>query len=222
MNSVVATGPTGLALPPEVAYPPAPWHANAQLWLGLFRSDVPVTLPAGVAPLLGRRGRVVALVRYLEGSTLCYDELLIGIPARVGLHPGVYVEYLYVNSAASLWGGRRIWGLPKEPATFTWHDETCRVTTPDGALLVALQLTSSGPMPPPLPAAVVGIGRTDESWAVLTAPLRARFSRASLRIMGWSPRYPFRLAARPRVAVAAAAARVTFPSPALIAAASRL
>jgi Acetoacetate decarboxylase (ADC) len=208
--------PTGLALPPEIPYPPAPWHANAQLWLGLFQADTPAVLPAGLAPLIGTRARVIALVRYLEGSTLVYDELLIGTPAHAGIRPGVYVEYLYVNSVASLWGGRRLWGLPKELARFTWEGEECFVTDSAGDLLVTLRVNRSHVALPPLPAAVVGIGQLHNSWAFITAPMWARFGRPGLRVIAWSARYPYSIEDRPRFALAAKSARVTFPPPTLV------
>ena len=217
MTDTLHETPTGLALPPEVPYPPAPWHANAQLWMGLFRAEAPAALPAGLSPLTGSRSRVIALIRYLEGSTLRYDELLIGTPARAGLHPGVYVEYLYVDSAASLWGGRRIWGLPKELVTFTWTGETCYVTDSSGEPLVTLHVNRRAAVAlPPLPAAVIGIGQLHNSWAFITAPLWGRFGRAGLSISQWSTRYPYRVAEKPTLALAVRSARVTFPSPRLV------
>lgn len=216
MTDMLSQTPTGLALPPEAPFPPAPWHATAQLWVGLFHADAPAVLPAGLAPLISSRARVIALIRYLAGSTLVYDELLIGTPARAGLRPGVYVDYLYVDSVASLWGGRRIWGLPKELATFAWDGETCQITDGVGEPLVTLQVNRRPSVLPPLPAAVVGIGQLHDSWAFITAPLWARFGRPGLRVTAWSPRYPYRVAEKPRIALAAKSARVTFPSPLLV------
>lgn len=216
MADMLSQTPTGLALPPEIPYPPAPWRATAQLWVGVFRADAPAVLPAGLAPLIGSRARVIALIRYLEGSTLVYDELLIGTPARAGLRPGVHVNYLYVDSVASLWGGRRIWGLPKELATFTWDGEACQIADSAGEPLVTLQVNRHDSLLPPLPAAVVGIGQLYDSWAFITAPMWARFGRPGLRITGWSSRYPYHVAEKPCIALAAKSARVTFPRPFLV------
>jgi acetoacetate decarboxylase len=216
MADMLSQTPTGLALPPEMPYPPAPWHATAQLWAGLFHADTPSVLPAGLVPLIGARSRVIALIRYLEGSTLVYDELLIGTPARADLCPGVYVDYLYVDSAVSLWGGRRIWGLPKELATFAWDGETCQIADGEGEPLATLQVHRGQSVLPPLPAAVVGIGQLHDSWAFLTAPMWARFGRPGLRVTQWSSRYPYRVARKPLIALAATSARVTFPSPRLV------
>lgn len=216
MAGITHQSPTGLKLPPEAPYPPAPWRATAQLWMGLFRADTSAMLPADLVPLIGARTRVIALIRYLEGSTLVYDELLIGTPARIGLRPGIYVEYLYVDSIASLWGGRRIWGLPKELATFTWEGSTCYIAGSAGEPLVTLQVNRGARALPPLPAAVIGIGQLHNSWAFITAPMWARFGSPGLRVIAWSARYPYRVENRPRFALAAKSARVTFPSPSLV------
>lgn len=213
MSDTLHEASTRPALPPEIPYPPAPWRATAQLWAGLFRADAPATLPVGLTPLIGAHSRVIALIRYLAGSTLVYDELLIGTPARIGLHVGVYVEYLYVDSVASLWGGRRIWGLPKELATFTWQGETCRVADSAGKSLVTLRVNRGASALPPVPAAVIGIGQVDDSWAFIIAPMWARFGWPGLRILEWSPRYPYRVAEKPRIALAARSAQVTFQPP---------
>ncbi len=222
MGDILHEAPTRPALPPEIPYPPAPWHANAQLWAGFFRADAPAMLPMGLSPLIGARSRVIALIRYLAGSTLVYDELLMGTPARVGLHVGVYVEYLYVDSVASLWGGRRIWGLPKELATFTWNGETCRVADSAGMSLVTLHVNRRDSALPPLPAATIGIGQLHDSWAFITAPMWARFGRPGLRVVDWSSRYPYRVAEKPRIALAAKSARVTFRPPVLVSRSQRM
>jgi hypothetical protein len=200
---------------PCSAYPTAPWHAQGLAWAGLFRADLPAVLPPGAGTLLGTRWRVVALVRYLEGSTLRYDELLVGTPARVGLWPGVYVEHLYVNSEASLWGGRCIWGLPKELAEFVWHADHCHVRDTRGDIAL-LRVDRRRAWMPRLPAPVIGFGRREGRWAVLPAPVVARLGGAGLRLLEWSERFPYRLGERPVVAIAAKPlSRATFPAPRL-------
>ena len=99
--------------PVEVPYPPAPWYLLGHLWAGFFTTDAPPALPTGLRPFLAGRWRVVMLVRYLDG-TRRYDELVLGALARRKARPGLYVEHIWVTDAAGLWGGRRIWGLPKE------------------------------------------------------------------------------------------------------------
>ncbi len=209
--------PRALVTPPETPYPSAPWRAQAQCWLGLFRSDRPARLPAGLRPLLGARTRVVALARYLPGSTLIYDELIVATPALLGARPGLYVEYIWVDSLASLWGGRRLWGLPKELAEFAWSERAVRISDAAGPLMTLELDRGSGPARgPTLPGATASIGRLGDAWAYSVFPLRARLSRASLRLRDLSPRLGFTLSERPLLAAAVRECRVTFPPARLI------
>jgi hypothetical protein len=208
--------PRALVTPPETAYPPAPWRAQAQCWVGLFRSDRPAMLPAGLRPLLGGRSRVVALARYLPGSTLAYDELIVATPALLGARPGLYIEYIWVDSVASLWGGRRIWGLPKEVAQFAWSDHGVCVSDGAGPLMTLEVATRGAARGPALPLATTSIGRLGDDWAYATFPMRMRLGRAGMRLRDVAPRFGFRLGERPLLAVASPECRCTFPTPQLI------
>jgi hypothetical protein len=204
--------PRDLVTPPEMPYPSTPWHAQAQCWVGLFRSDRPALMPAGLRPLLGRRLRVVALVRYLPGSTLVYDELIVATPALLGARPGLFVEYIWVDSLASLWGGRRIWGLPKELADFTWSERGVRVSDVAGPLLT-LELERGGAAHgPALPGASASIGRLGDAWAYSVFPMRARPGRAGMRLRELSARFGFTLSERPLLAAAVRDCRISFPT----------
>ena len=92
-------------------YPPAPWTMDGQLWLSLFRvgHDVDALRPRGVYG--------VALVSYEEPSPLTYSELLV---ARVVKDPvrAVSITDIWVDSPASVAGGRGLWAIPKELADF--------------------------------------------------------------------------------------------------------
>ena len=86
---------------------------------------------AAVAPLVPKGleivrvlpGRTVAstlLSYYGPGSTLVYNELVVACAlVRCGGATGFFVSHIYVDSEASVTGGRRM-GLPKEMATFDW------------------------------------------------------------------------------------------------------
>lgn len=205
-----------LVTPPETPYPPAPWRARAQSWVGLFRSDRAAALPTGLRPLLSARLRVVALVRYLPGSTLVYDELIVATPALLGARPGLAIEYIWVDSLASLWGGRRLWGLPKELADFAWDERGVRVSDAAGPLLT-LELDRSAARGPALPSATASIGQlANGAWAYSVFPLWGRLGRAGLRLRDLSPRFGFALGARPLLAAALPDCRITFPPPRLI------
>ncbi|MDQ4006695.1 MAG: acetoacetate decarboxylase family protein [Actinomycetota bacterium] len=95
-------------------FPPAPWSVRGQMHLSLWR--------------VGRRVVGTAFVDYQPGSDLTYAELLRARPARVGLRPAATVTDIWVDSAASCAGGRALWAIPKEMATFSLEPGT-----PDGA-----------------------------------------------------------------------------------------
>lgn len=202
-------------LPPETTYPPAPWQAHGQAWVGLFHADVPAILPYGLAPLLGARWRCVALVRYQSGSTLTYDELIVGRFARVGLRCGLAIEQIYVDSSESLWGGRRIWGLPKKLATFTWHAGHCHIADAVGTI-ARLRIEQRPSRLPPLPLAVAGIGVLGDDFAYFRATLTGHMARAGLRIAEWQSRHRYHLRSSPLLAVSARPFQMTVHAPKLI------
>ena len=68
----------------EIPYPLPPWKMTGQAWMGYFKSDAPIQLPAGLHHVLPPRSVIVAVIRYQEG-TLCYDELIFGTLVRIGV-----------------------------------------------------------------------------------------------------------------------------------------
>ncbi len=206
-----------LGEPAETPYPPAPWRMSGQFWAGVFTASRPARLPGGLKPLGSARWRVLALVRYREG-TLRYDELLFGAPARHGLRVGVYVEGIWVDSVPSLWGGRRIWGLSKQLARFTWVGDTCQITDALGPI-VTLRVNRRPSWAPPLPLITAGIGRLGDQWAFVSTPMWARLGAAGMRVVEWSPRFAETaggLGKHPWLAMKAAPMCVRFPPPTLV------
>lgn len=196
---------------PTAPFPPAPWEMVGVGWAGLFCTNAPVPLPAGRRRLLPPRLAVVALLRYRAG-TLAYDELIVGVLARRGLRPGLVVTHIWVDSVASLHGGRQIWGLPKQLATFTWHGDTVEACDADGRIAA---ITAGSPLPalPPLPLVVPALGRHDDGDVSFVPRLWACLTWPAFQIDSWSPRFLFRPAARPIVALGARPFRATFPPP---------
>lgn len=89
-------------------FPQAPWTMTGQLWLSLFRvsEDVDELRPAGVYG--------TAFVSYEPGSELTYSELLVARPVRSGEHGRrVSIVDIWVDSPASMAGGRALWAIPK-------------------------------------------------------------------------------------------------------------
>ena len=111
-------------------------------------------------------------VRYLE-CTLRYDELVIGSLARRGLKFGIYVHHIWVDSEESLWGGRRIWGLPKELASFAWEGDTVRVTDEEGPI-ATLSVDRSEASSPRIGTVAPGFGRLDGRWIYTKGSVRGR------------------------------------------------
>jgi hypothetical protein len=108
----------------RVNHPPPPWHLRGRMYLSVWLARpraVPGRPPAGVrpVPVLGRRAVICAWVVYEPDGTLAYNELLTAVPVRARGRFMASVTRVWVDSAASRDGGRELWGIPKEPATFT-------------------------------------------------------------------------------------------------------
>ena len=98
----------------KVAYPAAPWQMVGSLWLSLFRlkHDVDELRPAGIYG--------AAFVSYEEGSPLTYSELLVARPVKSDRHGRrVTITDIWVDSPASVAGGRELWAIPKGLCDFT-------------------------------------------------------------------------------------------------------
>ena len=124
-------------------YPPAPWRIAGPaaivpvlIPLTIARPHVPEDVAlVPVAP--GRTAGGLLVARYEEGSTLTYGELLV-FPAltRIGSSVGMWISNAYVDSEQSLHGGRRMWGVRKDLATFAWRDGGVAVAHEDGTPLL--------------------------------------------------------------------------------------
>lgn len=95
-------------------YPPPPWDLVGQLYLSLFRlaDDVDELRPAGVYG--------AAFVSYEEPGSLAYSELLVARPVKTRERGRrVSITDIWVDSPASMAGGRELWGIPKDLCDFT-------------------------------------------------------------------------------------------------------
>src|SRR5690242_15954053 len=181
MADLDAGAATDAGLPPFASYPPAPWHAHGRCWAGVFRADTAAMLPSRLKPLPDPRWRVLALVRYEAGSTLCYDELLVGPLVHHGLRCGIYVEHIYVDSVPSLWGGRNIWGLPKRLASFTWQGSHCIIADEAGTIATVRVDIGSARLPIYVPLVAPAFGLLVETRpAHLIAPVLACLGRSAM------------------------------------------
>lgn len=192
-------------------YPPPPWHMLGQCWGGLFHAAQPLALPAGLHHVLPACWLVVGLVRYREG-TLRYDEFFTASAARAGLRMGLFIHNIWVNDADSQAGGRSIWGLPKELATFTWHRNGVRISDAEG-VIAALTINQHPRALPPLPMWGAGIGHARGAPVFFDITLWGCLGRAAMRIDSWSDHFPARIHASPLFSAAMNPFRATFHSP---------
>ena len=134
----------------EVKYPPAPWQLTGQLYGSVWAVPFKVfrgELPPDFEPLvgLGWVGPFAGFVDYQEGSTLQYHELIAGLLVRLkgSWRYAFTVTHMWVDDEASKWGGRELWGVPKELADFNFtysranHDFEGQARTEHGRLASA-------------------------------------------------------------------------------------
>jgi len=148
------TGHMPLPAGVDTTYPPAPWHMHGQLWLSLFRvrpGDHPERKP-------GVYG--VALVSYEPPSPLTYSELLVARMVATGGTPpkAVSITDIWVDSPASVAGGRELWAIPKDLCDFTLRSDrrgpltrTSWTTSLDGRPLAAARFTDVARVMPRVP-----------------------------------------------------------------------
>lgn len=104
-------------------YPPEPWDLRGRLHASAFLvplHEVPVDVPAGCTPVrIGRFGVVgTAWVDYGPGGVMQYRELMATLLVRKGARVMPTITHIWVDSPASQAGGRALWGIPKQLATF--------------------------------------------------------------------------------------------------------
>lgn len=109
------------------AVTPAPWSLHGDAFL-LPTLKVSTIKQYDVNPLYGAKhwgllGAVI-LVKYPETSVGPYSELILtsGLH-RLGSHVGFHISQIYVDSQASVDGGRANWAVPKKLANFDWQTQ---------------------------------------------------------------------------------------------------
>lgn len=127
-------------------YPPPPWEL-----LGHGVQCLHLLPTAAVRPLIppeleilsvwpGKTIGVIAFAHYGPGSTIAYNELIVAPAAVRGPAGwGVWISHIYVDDPDSMAGGREIWGVPKQLAEFTWHEQGAHVEQA-GQTLASLHL----------------------------------------------------------------------------------
>jgi hypothetical protein len=130
-----------------MSYPPEPWYLGGSLLVSAFRVPVAAlpdelaeTLPRHRTPVvLAQHALIgVAFARYTPGGVLAYDELLVAAPTLGRAALRYTIPQIWVDSPVSLQGGRELWGIPKQPASFE------RAESADAAAVTAT--TDDGPV----------------------------------------------------------------------------
>jgi acetoacetate decarboxylase len=149
-----------------VAHPPPPWHLFGEL----------IIVPA----LVKRRALGGVMLANYTSGTLVYRELIVFSQATAR---GMVVSHIYVDDASSLSGGRAIWGLPKELATFE-YTRTHVVARQDGATLLRARIRRRpGRLPLLIPAPV----SSDAGMTLGRARIKAAPALVELQVPPTSP-----------------------------------
>ncbi|MEX0835315.1 MAG: acetoacetate decarboxylase family protein [Nitriliruptor sp.] len=186
----------------EPLYPPEPWHLGGSMHVSLWRvpvGDLPASLhaalPTGarIATVAGTALVGTAFVHYEPGSVLSYDELLVATLVRHGRGLRITISDIWVDSPASVAGGRELWGIPKRLADFerggTRRGSLQVRAIEDGVTLAELQVVPGVRVPGwrrlPMPTTQ----RLDgvETVSRVQSLARVRFARAAWRFPAGSP-----------------------------------
>jgi len=206
------------------AHPPPPWRLRGDAAILLAPVRLDATRAAPLPPrlsLVGAAGWTVGgvlLARYDETATLPYHELILfsGLARPAGTaRLAVIVSHIYVDSEASVAGGRAIWGLPKELAEFDWSERRIDVRQGGRTLLRAAVRRRAGVRAPvPLWAPTLGTLAGAPARAVGRGVLRGGGpALARLDVPPGSPFAALGLAGRARVGVAGGGLDLHLPAP---------
>jgi hypothetical protein len=120
---------------------------------------------------------------------LRYDEILFATPARQGHRLGIHVDDIWVNDLASLWGGRRIWGLPKNLADFAWDGSIVQISDKRG-LIAKISVDFRPVRLPSIWMPAPGFGHLDQSLLYFAGNFWAHLGRSGMQIVEWPTRFP--------------------------------
>lgn len=159
-----------------------PWRMVGECvlgWVGGVPKGLRVLLPEGVRALAGPAA--VVGVAYSSSPVGPYLELSVGLPARLGLRPGLCVVFQLVSIPDARLAYRANWGLPASVGSMVWSS--------DGAArelrCTELGLSLRGiPMGPSIPAVVPvrSIQRRADGPVVLPRRMLARVRLARTEI----------------------------------------
>lgn len=101
----------------EHPYPPAPWQMHGSMWMSVFKLRADAHVDSGATRPAGTYA--VGFVSYVDPSPLSYSELLAARYLADGPRKGfVSITDIWVDSPASMAGGRELWAIPKHLCDF--------------------------------------------------------------------------------------------------------
>ncbi|KID30349.1 Acetoacetate decarboxylase (ADC) [Prauserella sp. Am3] len=202
---------------PSSEYPPAPWNLTANAYLSLWTvpaADVP-RLPTTAAPLtIGSTALVfTAWFDYLPSGQMSYHELLAAVAVQGGRTPTGTVTEIWVDSPASMAGGRALWAIPKDLADLDFtYGRGFTATAGTGEDWIATAAFSPRPGPPVRLPATFAI-RQEADGVPLTSAVRST-ARPQAAASSWNinPSGPLGYLAghRPRLSLHLGDARIRF------------
>ena len=101
-----------------------PWRMAGECvlgWVGGVPGALRSLLPAGVRPLPGPAALVA--VSYASSPVGPFLELSVGLPARIGLRPGLCVVFQLVSVADARLAYRSNWGAPASVGSMVWSSD---------------------------------------------------------------------------------------------------
>ena len=100
--------------------PHAPWRLRGECVVAWVPPPVRLRalLPEGIRPLPGPAALVGA--SYTDSPVGPYLELALGLPARLGLRPGLCIVVQVVSAPPARLGYRQNWGLPASLGGLSW------------------------------------------------------------------------------------------------------
>ena len=116
-----------------------------------FRTFIPRDPRLSLVKLGSRCLIGAAWVDYGPKATDCvlaYRELLVAVLARKGILPRVHILRIWVDSPESLSGGRKLWAIPKDLATFSNTANSWEARGRTGSLAKSTDIIGSGPKLP--------------------------------------------------------------------------
>lgn len=137
-------------------YPPAPWRLTAHAYVGLYLLPAEL-LPAPHSPetkpitFFGRGIVAAAFFVYEQPSPLTYNEIMSTVFVRKGWRPLVSITKIWVDSKASRDGGRALWAIPKDLASFGARPHSSYVASEGEKTIGSLDVHRTRALPLALP-----------------------------------------------------------------------